>query len=163
MSILKNIYQISNTAKIHPTVSIGSDGMSFSVDSDGNITEGDHYYGIIIHNNVRIDPYTVVHKGSWRNTEIKENTKIGSLVNIGHNVIVGKNCVITTHTCIGGSVVIHENVWIGMGVMIKPRVTIFSGIVIGQGSNVLNTLKVPGVYIGNPAKWIKERDKEKAF
>lgn len=99
---------------------------------------------IIIGNNTNIQDGSVIHC-----TYGKTETKIGSNVSIGHNAIV--------HGC-----TIEDNVLIGMGAIIMDKTVIGSGSIIGAGAVVLENTKIESnsVYVGNPARKIKDTDEK---
>lgn len=68
-----------------------------------------------------------------------------------------KNTLINKQGCIEKSIVIEDDVWIGYGVQIMAGVTIAKGCVIGAGAVVTKSTEPYGIYIGIPAKRIKER------
>ena len=149
---------VDDSAKVHKTAVIGPDSMSIK-EVNGGLVNFKHKGLVIIHDKVEIGPLSVIHRASVYETVIHSGTKIGTMVNVGHNSVIGHNCVIVSGTNIGGSVIIGNDVWIGMGVLIKPHVNICSHAVIGIGSVVVNDITKPGVYIGNPAKFLKEKEK----
>ena len=145
-------------SNIHPTAILDAEGMSHKL-KNGKITENViHSGGTVICLGVEIGPYSVIHRGSWRSTLICHNTKIGSFVNVGHNCVIGENCLIAPKVSIGGSTEIGENCWIGMGALIGSHLKISPNVVIGMGSVVLENIEIPGVYAGNPCRFIKTWD-----
>ncbi len=95
----------------------------------------------------------------------------GDVINIGNNVLIGPNVIIITagHNFsdiskpikeqghVEKGITIGNNTWIGAGVIILPGVTIGSNVVVGAGSIVTKSLEKNAVYVGNPARKIKER------
>lgn len=151
---------IDESAKIHKTAVIGPDSMSIKW-INGELIQFKHTGRVIIYDDAEIGPLSVIHRASVDETIIHSGTKIGTMVNIGHNSVIGNNCVIISGVNIGGSVMIGSDVWIGMGVLIKPHINICSHAVIGIGSVVLDDIVKPGIYVGNPAKFLKERGEGK--
>ena len=107
-------------------------------------------------------------------TEINEGTFIGKNAVINPEVKIGKNCIINTgaiveHDCIigdnvhigpgavlSGGVTVGENSFIGTGAMITQYLKIASNTLIGAGAVVIKDINEPGVYVGNPAKFLKK-------
>jgi len=155
---------VARSTVIHKTAVIGPDSMSIKVDEkQKKLIQFEHQGGICINEDVRIGPLSVIHRATLegKETVIKSGTHIGTMVNIGHNSVIGHDCVIVSGTNIGGSVQIGDDVWIGMDVSIKPHVKICSHAVIGIGSVVINDIDKSGVYVGNPARYIRERGEGK--
>lgn len=148
---------IDPSAIIHPSAILGVDGMSHKRLADGRISANQpHLNYLVIEKDVEIGPLTVVHGGSIGSTIIRQGSKIGTHVNIGHNAEIGAHCLIAPQTTIGGSTVIGDFCWIGMKVAIASHITICHFAVIGMGSVVVRDIEEPGVYAGNPCKWLKE-------
>ncbi|CAJ1925044.1 unnamed protein product [Sphenostylis stenocarpa] len=106
---------IGDSCVIHNGVCIGQDGKAgflrlltmlrfgFYVDGDGNMIKKPQTLNVIIGNNVEIGSNTCIDRGSWRDTVIGDNSKIDNLVQIGHNVVIGKNCLLCGQVGIAGS------------------------------------------------------------
>ena len=158
--IMKNVDpipdEISTKSSIHSSAIIGVDGRKYVTCPDGTKLQMKHCGNVIIEDDVIIDPIVVIHRSSMSSTIIKKGAKICTGVNIGHNVIVGENTVICPGCLIGGTCIIGKNVFIGQGVIVRDHRNICDNSEIGQGSNILNDIDVPGTYVGNPAKFIKK-------
>lgn len=140
------------TAKCHPTVVIGIEGMRYFCGPDTEKPMAMKHMGnVVIGEDVEIGPYTVIHRGTIGSTVICSCAKIGSFVNIGHNVTIGMKTAITPFVCIGGSTRIGKNCWIGMHSVIRDNITICEGVKIGMGSQVIRDIQEPGLYFGSPA------------
>ena len=110
----------------------------------------------MIGDDVDIGAYTLVNRGTLDDTIIEDGVKIGNCVNIGHNCTIGRDTVIAPHCVISGSTNIGKNCWLGVGCLVKNHIDICEGVVIGMGSVVVNSITKPGVYVGNPAKFMKK-------
>ena len=86
---------------------------------------------VIIQDGVTIGANTCVDRGAFDDTVIGENTKIDNLVQIAHNVRVGRNCVMAAHTGISGSVSIGDGVQFGGRAGVADHVTIGAGARVG--------------------------------
>lgn len=93
-----------------------------------------------IANGVEIGYNTVIQRGTFNNTLIGDNTKIGNLVEIAHDVVVGENCKIISQTGIAGGVIIGRNVVIYGQCGIKENVVIGDGVVIKGKSRVTKNI-----------------------
>ena len=85
-------------------------------------------------------------------TVIGENSKIDNLVQIGHNVRIGRNCLIAAHSGISGSVIVGDNVVMGGGVGIADHITIGAGAQLAAGSGFMNNVPAGEVWGGYPAE-----------
>ncbi|KAB2078366.1 hypothetical protein ES319_A06G157200v1 [Gossypium barbadense] len=95
---------VGDSCVIHNGVCIGQDGFGFFVDEDGNMVKKPQMLNVRIGNHVDIGANTCIDRGSWRDTVIGAHTKIDNLVQIGHNVVIGKSCMLCGQVGIAGSV-----------------------------------------------------------
>jgi len=107
---------------------------------------------LIIHDNVEIGSNTCIDRGALSDTVVGFNTKIDNLCHIAHNVKIGKNVIIVTHSIICGSVTIGDNVWIAPNVTIREHKIIGQNATIGLGSVVTKNVPAGETRFGNPAK-----------
>ena len=146
---------IGSNCKIHPTVVMNVEGFKVANAPDGSKVQFIHTGNIIIDDNVEIGPYTVVHRGTMDPTIIKKGVKIGAKNNIAHNNIIGENTVFAAGVITNGSVTIGKNCWISSGALIRNGVSICDNTVIGLGAVVVKDIAMPGIYVGNPAYFLK--------
>src|SRR5690348_4441486 len=115
---------------------------------------------VIIQDDVEIGSGTTIDRGAIRDTVIGEGTKIDNLVQVGHNVSVGRHCVLVAYVGISGSATLEDYVVLGARAGVVPGVTIGEGTMIAASSNVATDVP-PGVkWGGSPAKpmrqWLRE-------
>ena len=146
------VNQYSPNCDVHPSVTIGVDGMRYVRDDDGHIISMKHMGNVVIDDAVSIDPYSVVHRATIDSTILGASTKIGTHCNIGHNVVIGKECFLTPRVCIGGSAKLGDNCWLGMGTVIQDNIQIYSDVKTGVGALVVKDITEPGLYFGVPAE-----------
>jgi UDP-3-O-[3-hydroxymyristoyl] glucosamine N-acyltransferase len=137
---------------IQNNVSIGSVGLGYHVTKHGERLFLIHLGSVIIEDNVVIGSGCVIVRGQLQDTIIHKGSRLGNLVNIGHNVLIGKNCSISSNTCVAGGVTIAEDCNIAAGVTISPKLTIGKSCQIGLGSVVINNVPPNISIFGNPAK-----------
>jgi acetyltransferase-like isoleucine patch superfamily enzyme len=140
---------------------IGGIGFGYEYDEDGRLIRMPHH-GIVricsdvtIHNNVNID------RAVLGETVIGQGTKIDSLVHIAHGVKIGRYCLIVSGAVFGGSSVVGNRTFIGMNVSIKQKVKIGSNCVIGAGAVVTKDVPDGQVWVGNPARYLKDTEARK--
>jgi UDP-3-O-[3-hydroxymyristoyl] glucosamine N-acyltransferase len=128
--------QIGNRVILHAGVVIGGDGFGY-VFAEGRHNKFPQLGGVIVEDDVEIGCNSTVDRGSLGTTVIGEGTKIDNLVQIAHNVRIGKHCVIVAQTGISGSVNVGDYAVIGGQVGIGDHVTIEEGATIASGGGVL--------------------------
>jgi UDP-3-O-[3-hydroxymyristoyl] glucosamine N-acyltransferase len=150
---------IGNHVTIHAGAAIGQDGFGFAMGRTGHL-KVPQIGRVIIQDHVEIGANTTIDRGALRDTVIGEGTKIDNLVQIGHNVVIGRHCIIVAQTGISGSAELGDFVALGGQVGVVGHVKIGAGAQIAASSNVRGDVP-PGVrWGGTPAKparlWFRE-------
>jgi UDP-3-O-[3-hydroxymyristoyl] glucosamine N-acyltransferase len=150
---------LGNQVTIHAGAAIGQDGFGFAMGKSGHV-KVPQIGRVVIQDGVEIGANTTIDRGALRDTVIGEGTKIDNLVQIGHNVVIGRHCVIVAQTGISGSAEIGDFVVLGGQVGVVGHVKIGAGAQIAASSNVRGDVP-PGVrWGGTPAKpvrlWFRE-------
>lgn len=131
---------------LHSMVVIGSDGFGFSTLKDGTHHKEPQIGKVIIEDDVDIGAGTTIDRARFSITRIGEGTKIDNLVQIGHNVTIGKHCLIVAQVGISGSTVIGDKVIIGGQTGIAGHLRVGNSSMIGAKSGVNRDLE-PGSYV----------------
>lgn len=150
---------IGNNVIIQSNSVIGGDAFYFKrrpthydkMESCGNI---------IIEDDVEIGALCALDKGVSGNTVIGKGTKIDNLVQIGHDTVVGKHCLIGSHSAIAGVSTLEDNVCIWAQVLINKDLTIGKGAVLLAMSAVDKSLEGGKTYFGAPAIEARKKWKE---
>ena len=135
---------------INPGAVIGSEGFGFALEN------GAHYKipqtgGVIIEDNVEIGANVTIDKATLGNTIIGSGTKIDNLVQIGHNVKIGKNCIIVSQVGISGSVEIGDGVVLAGQVGVRDHVKIGNRAMVGAQGGIGSDIPEGQIYSGSPA------------
>jgi UDP-3-O-[3-hydroxymyristoyl] glucosamine N-acyltransferase len=143
---------------IHPGCRIGQDGFGYIA---GATQQKVPQTGrVIIHNDVEIGAGTTIDRGGIRDTIIGEATKIDNLCQVGHNVVIGRHCVIAAQSGLSGSVTLEDFVVLGGRVAIASHVTIGRGGRVAGGSGVMNDVPPGKTWGGYPARsrmqWMRQ-------
>jgi UDP-3-O-[3-hydroxymyristoyl] glucosamine N-acyltransferase len=146
---------------VHGGAVIGADGFGFE------LVEGKHkkipQIGVVqIDDDVEIGANTTIDRARFGRTWIQEGVKIDNLVQIAHNVIVGKNSIIAAQTGISGSTRIGENVKMAGQVGVIGHLTIEDDTVIAAQSGISKDLP-GGAWFGSPAVPLSEAKRQIAW
>ncbi len=149
--------KIGSNCVIRSGAVIGSDGFAFERFENGELIRFPHKGGVVLGNNVEICSNTSVCRGSLSNTVIADGTKIDALVHVGHNAQIGKNCILTAASIIGGSARIGDSSWMGLNCITKQKVRVGSNVVIAAQACVVHDVSDGDVVAGVPARSIKDK------
>jgi len=150
VKIMENT-EIGRDVIIYSGVIIASDGFGY-INRSGKNIKIPQLGRVIIEDEVEIGANTTIDRGTFGDTIIGKGTKIDNLVQIGHNVKIGKDCIIIAQTGIGGSADIRDNVIIAGQVGIVDHIKIGKGAKITAKSAVTKSIPPYSVYSGIPAR-----------
>jgi UDP-3-O-[3-hydroxymyristoyl] glucosamine N-acyltransferase len=148
---LRERTEIGDRVIIHSGAVIGSDGFGFITE------EGVHLkvpqVGIVqIEDDAEVGANVTIDRARFDRTVIGQGTKIDNLVQIAHNVRVGKNCLIVSQAGVSGSVVLGDNVILGGQCGIVGHVTVGDGSMIAAQSGVAQSVPPRSILFGSPAQ-----------
>ena len=150
---------IGNRVIIHPGVRVGQDGFGFAMSPKGHM-KVPQIGRVIIQDDVEIGANSCIDRGASRDTVIGEGTKIDNLVQIGHNVVIGRHCVIVSQVGIAGSTTLEDFVVLGGQVGLAGHLTVGMGAQVAAQSGVAGDIPRGARYGGYPAQpalsWARE-------
>lgn len=146
---------IGDRVIVHPGARIGQDGFGYlpGAAGHGKIPQVGR---VLVQDGVEIGANTTIDRGAIRDTVIGEGTKIDNLVQIAHNVEIGRHCVLAAHSGISGSCTIGDYVMMGGGVGLADNITVGSGAMIGAAAGVMHDVPAGEKWVGAPAMPVKE-------
>lgn len=163
--------RIGNRIIVQPGAVIGSDGFSFVTATPSNVETaratlgtGEHaggddptwhrihsLGGVEIGDDVEIGANSTIDSGTIRATRIGRGTKTDNLVHVGHNVIVGEDCLLCGQVGIAGSARIGNRVVLGGQTGVADNITLGDDVVTGGASAVVSNVPAGRVMMGSPA------------
>lgn len=147
--------QIGNRVVLHPGCVIGSDGFGF-VPFEGKIQKIPQIGNVILEDDVDIGSNTTIDRARFASTIVKKETKIDNLVQVGHNVEIGEQCLIVSQVGIAGSSRIENNVTIGGQVGVAGHINIGKNTQICAQSGISKNVPANSVMFGSPACQYKD-------
>jgi UDP-3-O-[3-hydroxymyristoyl] glucosamine N-acyltransferase len=140
---------------VHPGVRIGQDGFGFAMGPKGHL-KVPQVGRVIIQNDVEIGANSTIDRGANRDTIIGEGTKIDNLVQIGHNVVIGRHCVIVSQVGISGSTELGDFVACGGQAGLTGHLKIGTGAQIAAQSGVMTDVPAGIRWGGSPGMPMKD-------
>jgi len=152
---------VGNRVIIHSGVVLGSDGFGFEP-VGGKHVKIPQTGNVQIDDDVEIGANTTIDRARFGRTWIQQGTKIDNLVQIAHNVVVGKHCILVSQAGISGSTRLGNYVTLAGQVGIVGHVEIGDQAIIAAKSGVSKSVAPKEVFFGYPAKPITEQKEQLA-
>ena len=141
--------RIGDRVILHPGVVIGADGFGFEQLTDGSREKIPQVGIVVLEDDVEIGANSCVDRARFGQTRIGAGSKIDNMVQIGHNVVIGRHCVIAAQTGVAGSTRLQDGVTLAAQVGVAGHLELASGVVVTAQSGVGKSLRTPGIYMGN--------------
>jgi UDP-3-O-[3-hydroxymyristoyl] glucosamine N-acyltransferase len=136
---------------VYPGARIGQEGFSFAPTKAGFLSVP-HLGRVILEDDVEVGANTTIDRGSTGNTVIGAGSRLDNLVQIGHNVRLGRCCVIVAQVGIAGSTVLEDFVQVGGQAAMAGHLTIGKGARIGAQAGVISDVPPGAALVGSPAQ-----------
>ena len=142
--------QIGKQVILNAGVVVGSEGYGFD-QGDGSHQKIPHLGKVVIEDNVEVGANTCIDRARFEETTIGQGTKLDNLVQVGHNVKIGKNCLIVAQVGVSGSVVMEDEVIVGGQAGFAGHLKVGKGAKIAGQAGITKNVE-PGEFLkGNPA------------
>ena len=151
---------IGDRVILHAGVRIGQDGFGFAMGGGGHL-KVPQIGRVLINDDVEIGANSAVDRGALKDTIIGRGTKIDNLVQIGHNVIVGRNCVLVAQVAIAGSTELGDFVVMGGQSGAAGHIKLGTGAQIAGTSAVKDSVPAGERWAGTPAQPLRDFARER--
>lgn len=141
---------IGDRVQIQPNASIGADGFGYVPTARG-LVKLPHVGTVVIEDDVEIGANSCIDRAKFGETRIGQGTKIDNLVQVAHNCVIGKHCVLCGQAGLAGGASLGDGVLLGGKVGVADGVRIGSGAKIAAHSGVAHDLPGGESYMGAPA------------
>ncbi len=153
---------IGNNVTIHAGSVLGSDAFYYKKRPEGfdKLLSGGR---VVIEDNVDIGALCTLDKGVTGDTLIKKGSKLDNQVHVGHDTVIGENCLIASQTGIAGCVVIEDEVTLWGQVGVTSAATIGKKAVVMAQTGVSKSLEGGKNYFGSPVEEAREKLRQIAY
>ncbi len=141
---------VGRRVRLHPGVVIGSDGFGYEFVA-GRHEKVPQVGTVEIGDDVEIGANTTIDRSRFEKTVIGEGTKIDNLVQVGHNVVIGRHCLLCAQVGIAGSCTLGDYVVVGGQVGLAGHLTVGSGAMIAAKSGVKDDIAPKASVWGSPS------------
>ena len=143
--------KIGRNCIIHAGAVIGADGFGFAPKADGTFAKIPQLGNVIIEDNVEIGANTCVDRAKTDSTIVRSGVKLDNLIQVGHNVQIGSNTVMSAQVGIAGTTKIGSNCFVGGQVGFADHITVGNGCKIGSQSGLDKNVPDGEIRFGSPA------------
>lgn len=147
--VLASYCEVGDRVRLHAGVVVGSDGFGYDL-SEGVYYRNPQIGYVIVEDDVEIGANTTVDRARFNVTRIQSGTKIDNLVQVAHNVNIGKNCIIAAQSGISGSTTLEDEVTLAGQVGVAGHITIGRGAIIGAQGGVNRDIEPSSTSTGTP-------------
>lgn len=153
--------RIGRFCLFHAGVSVGADGFGFLIE-EGRVRKKPQLLRVVIGDYVEVGAGSCIDRGSWRDTMVGDHTKLDNQVQLGHNVRVGRSCLLCAHVALGGSSHLGDFCVLGGKSAVADHVTLTDRVRLAACAGATKHITESGDYGGLPAQPISRWRREVA-
>lgn len=136
---------------VYPGARIGQEGFGFAVSPDGFLTVP-QLGRVVLEDDVEVGANSTIDRGSLHDTVIGAGSRLDNLVQIGHNVRLGRGCVIVAQVGVSGSTILEDHVVLAAQAGLTGHLRIGRGARIGAQAGVMSDVPAGVEVVGSPAQ-----------
>ncbi len=148
--VVSTLCEVGQRVRLHSGVVLGADGFGYEFVS-GRHQKVPQVGTVVIGNDVEIGANSTFDRARFSRTVVGEGTKIDNLVQVGHNVVIGKHCILCSQVGVSGSVVIEDYVVLAGQVGVAGHLTIGKGAKAGGQAGISSSVAAGSYVNGTPA------------
>ena len=142
--------EVKKNTTIHAGAVIGGDGFGFAPNTGNTYDKIPQIGNVVIREGVEIGANTCIDRATMGSTIIHKGVKLDNMIQVAHNVEIGKNTVIASHTAIAGSSKVGENCMIGGQVAIAGHLSIANNVKVAGKTGIAKDIKEEGKILQGP-------------
>lgn len=135
---------------------IGADGFGYERNESGKPERFPHVGTVVIEDSVEIGANACIDRGTLGATVIRSHARIDNLVNIAHNVEVGRGSLIVALTMVSGGTAVGDRSWIAPSSVLRDGISVGEDATVGLGAVVVGDVPAGATVAGNPARELSE-------
>jgi len=149
--VVRDRCEIGDRVSIHPNAVIGADGFGYRPDGRGGLIKIPHIGIVVIHDDVEVGACVTIDRAKFGRTEIGPHSKLDNLVQIGHNVRIGRGCALSAQVGIAGSVTVGDFVLMGGKAGVADHIRIGNQVKVAAYTGVMRDAEDGEILVGTPA------------
>lgn len=146
---------LGDRVRLQPHAVVGSDGFGYEM-VNGRHEKVPQVGIVVVEDEVEIGSHSCIDRARFGETRIGEGSKIDNLVQIAHNVVIGKHCIVVAQSGIAGSTSLGNYVVMGAQSGIAGHLEIGDQVTFTSRAGVLRSIRQPGIFMGYPARPMKQ-------